>query len=145
MDVYIEHVLCHTFPDRTILMAKSSENIFGFPAAMLVSHSTDPIVTNLVSSRMRNSIELGLFKGANQVIFPDVSEKLSGIQKSMAGFQCVDLLKGAIAKSMDSEWSPLPFHFFIYFFFICAIIIVISLIVLILEMLLFKLISLIEE
>ena len=145
MDAYVEHVLCPTFPERTIRLVKSSENIFGFPAAMLVSHSTDPAVTHLVSTRMRNAIELGLYKGANQAIFPDAAETLTGVQKSTAGFQCVDLLKGAIAKSMDSEWSPLPFHFFIYFFFICTILVAMSLIVLILEILLFKLISLIED
>ena len=144
MDAYVEHMLCHNNPDRAKMTVKTSENIFGFPAAMIVSHSTDPIVTKFVATRMRNAIELGLYKGANQAIFPDVAEKLTGVQKSMAGFQCADLLKGAIVKSLDSEWSPLPFHFFIYFFFICATIIIISLIVLIFEILFFKLISLIE-
>lgn len=140
MDTYVEHFLCHMIPYRAKLTVKSEENILGAPMAMLISQDTNQEVVKLFAYRSRNGAEFGIFKGVSQVKMPGAVTEISGIAKTIDGYQCADLLRGMIMESMDQGWQPLPISFFVWFILICCSIIVFSYFALKIEHL-FKLIT----
>ena len=90
MDASVEHLFCHMYPEGAENMVKSSGNLFGAPMSMLLSHETRPEIVRLFVYRSRTGVEFGMVKGVNQAKIPGAIELMSGVAKTIKGYQCTD-------------------------------------------------------
>ena len=141
VESFLEHFICHMQPEDGKHVVKSGP-ILGAPEAMLLSHSTHPQVVKLFIYRSQTGVEFGMFKGSMMAKVGMTLDAVTGVTKNIAGYQCADLLRGLLMKSMEEEdWKPLPYRFFRTFFRICSIILFTTLPVLMIELETGKIIS----
>ena len=105
-----------------------------WPAAMVLSHSTDRRVVDLFEYRSRASAEFGIMEGFIRRFTGSVFESM-GVKRTITGFICSETFNNIIPKDLSDDWNPLPFHFIGRFTNICIAILSVSFMVLFYEIL----------
>ena len=135
VDILLEGVMCNLRPDEAMGFIKSSQPVYNYPTATILSHATHPDVVQLYKRRAMNAFELATVKGLMRVRFHPMFIEFLGIPRSIKGFICEDTISNILPEDMRDEWNPLPIDFFTRFIYICGSILIVAVIVLMVELL----------